>query len=143
MKSTATRSRSDPSSLLSSGALPAGVRCPVLGSAVSDANRCNRVQGRAVRTVKGLDHLSCGEGLRELGVLSPEKSRLREVLTDLCERVVGENEDEGARLFSVVLGDISHSKTRECLSEHTRILLFYWGSNTGMGFLERLWNLWF
>lgn len=92
--------------------------------------------------VKGLEHVSCGEGLRELGVLSPEKSRLREVLSDSCKCVVGGNEDEGARLLSAVLSDISQSRARDCLSEDPSIPLFYWESNTGMGFLERLWNLW-
>lgn len=54
---------------------------------------------KAARLVSGLEHKSCKEQLRELGVLSLDRRRLR---TDLITPQVPERREEpgGVRLFS-------------------------------------------
>lgn len=45
-----------------------------------------------MKMIKGLEHLSCKENLRELQVFSLEKSRLRGVCIDLNEHAIEVNE---------------------------------------------------
>lgn len=67
----------DPALLLSPSEVKSGVLCAVLGSPGRDMELLEGVQQRAVKMIRGWEHLTYEARLRELGLLRLKKRRIR------------------------------------------------------------------
>ena len=72
-----------------------------------DRELLERVQGRATKMIRGLEHLPYGDSLRELSLFSLEKRRLRGDFIAAFQYLKGDYKKEGNQLFARVGSDRS------------------------------------
>ncbi|CAM4662815.1 unnamed protein product, partial [Caretta caretta] len=70
-----------------------------------DVDKLERVLQRAMKMIRGLGHMTYEERLRELGLFSLQKRKVRRDLTAAFNYLKRSSKEDGARVFSVVADD--------------------------------------
>ena len=80
-----------------------------------------RVHHRATELMRGLEHLPYEERLRDLGLFSLEKRRLRGYLISAYKYLMGGSQVDGARLFVVLQSERTKGPKLEHREFHTNV----------------------